>query len=226
VTAVARTTKEQAVATRVLVVDDHRTFAQLLAILVDGQSDLTCVGTSFTAEEAQEFCLGADPAPDVAVVDIDLKGGDGLALTEWLGDRFPQLRVVVLAGHATADIFARASGASASALVPKESAVTHIVEAIRVGTRATMWAPPELVEALRTTDKAAEPRGGELTPREHEVLTLLAEGLSVQQISRQLGLSIHTTRGYVKTLLAKLEAHSQLEAVIVAARRGLISAVV
>jgi DNA-binding NarL/FixJ family response regulator len=64
-----------------------------------------------------------------------------------------------------------------------------------------------------------------LTKRELEVLTLLAQGLSVQQISRRLSLSVHTTRGYVKTLLVKLEAHSQLEAVLVAARRGLIAAV-
>ncbi len=159
-------------------------------------------------------------------MDIDLKGGDGLALAEWLSERFAELRVVVVSGNATADVFTRAGAATASALVPKESAVTYLIEAIRSGSRSAMWAPPELVDALRTTDKAVEPRGGDLTPREHEVLTLLAEGLSVQQISRQLGLSIHTTRGYVKTLLSKLEAHSQLEAVIVAARRGLISAVV
>ena len=85
----------------------------------------------------------------------------------------------------------------------------------------------ELLQTLGQAQAAStsEVSDSGLTKRELEVLTLLAEGFSVQQISRRLGLSVHTTRGYVKTLLVKLEAHSQLEAVLVAARRGLIASV-
>ena len=81
------------------------------------------------------------------------------------------------------------------------------------------------IKHLRHIDETLGKETSGLTKRELEVLTLLAEGFSVQQISRRLGLSVHTTRGYVKTLLVKLEAHSQLEAVLVAARRGLIASV-
>ncbi len=211
----------------VLVVDDHRTIAELLGAMIRSQPDLDCVANVYSADEAEEFVKNADCAPDVAIVDVDMPGRDGLALATALIELNPKIRVVIMTSHATPEIFARATAAGAAAFIPKESALDDILDAVRFSRRGSMWAPTELLQTLGQTQSAASSSVSDsgLTKRELEVLTLLAEGFSVQQISRRLGLSVHTTRGYVKTLLVKLEAHSQLEAVLVAARRGLIASV-
>ena len=212
---------------RVLVVDDHRTIAELLGAMIRSQPDLDCVANVYSADDAEAYVRDAELAPDVAIVDVDMPGRDGLALAAALSESHPQMRVVIMTSHATPEIFARATAAGAAAFIPKESALDDILDAVRFSRRGSMWAPTELLQTLGQTQAAAASTGNDsgLTKRELEVLTLLAEGFSVQQISRRLGLSVHTTRGYVKTLLVKLEAHSQLEAVLVAARRGLIASV-
>jgi hypothetical protein len=212
---------------RVLVVDDHRTIAELLGAMIRSQPDLDCVANLYSADEAETYVNSADVPPDVAIVDVDMPGRDGLALASTLSESHPQMRVIIMTSHATPEIFARATAAGAAAFIPKESALDDILDAVRFSRRGSMWAPTELLRTLGQTQSAATSGVSDsgLTKRELEVLTLLSEGFSVQQISRRLGLSVHTTRGYVKTLLVKLEAHSQLEAVLVAARRGLIAAV-
>jgi DNA-binding NarL/FixJ family response regulator len=108
------------------------------------------------------------------------------------------------------------------AYLPKASPLEDILDAIRSSRVGTLIAPAHLVVAATEELSVVDVDTADLTPRQHEVLNLLGEGLAVQQISRRLGLSIHTTRGYVKTLLARLDAHSQLEAVAIAKRRGLL----
>jgi len=212
---------------RVLVVDDHRTIAELLGAMIRSQPDLDCVANLYSSDEVEAYLNSAELAPDVAIVDVDMPGRDGLALATALSESHQQMRVVIMTSHATPEIFARATAAGAAAFIPKDSALDDILDAVRFSRRGSMWAPTELLQTLGRSQSAATSGVSDsgLTKRELEVLTMLSEGLSVQQISRRLGLSVHTTRGYVKTLLVKLEAHSQLEAVLVAARRGLISAV-
>ena len=212
---------------RVLVVDDHRTIAELLGAMIRSQPDLDCVANVYSADDAEAYVNSAEFPPDVAIVDVDMPGRDGLALASALSETNPQMRVVIMTSHAPPEIFARATAAGAAAFIPKESALEDILDAVRFSRRGSMWAPTELLQTLGQTQSATGSTTSDsgLTKRELEVLTLLSEGFSVQQISRRLGLSVHTTRGYVKTLLVKLEAHSQLEAVLVAARRGLIASV-
>jgi len=217
----------QADLVRVLVVDDHRTIAELLGAMIRSQPDLECVANVYSADDAEQFVSNSAIAPDVAIIDVDMPGRDGLALAARLIELNPAMRVVIMTSHATPEIFARATAAGAAAFIPKESALDDILDAVRFSRRGSMWAPTELLQTLGQAQSgpSSDVSDSGLTKRELEVLTLLAEGFSVQQISRRLGLSVHTTRGYVKTLLVKLEAHSQLEAVLVAARRGLIASV-
>ncbi|MEI8056835.1 MAG: response regulator transcription factor [Actinomycetes bacterium] len=220
------TTSPMAELVRVLVVDDHRAIAELLSAMLRGQPDLDCVAHMFSADSAEEFCSTTDQVPDVAIIDVDMPGRDGIDLAESLIDMLPALRVVIMTSFATPEIFARATAVGVAAFVPKESALEDMLDAVRFSRRGSMWAPTALLQTLGQVQSASSDSSDSgLTKRELEVLTLLAQGLSVQQISRRLSLSVHTTRGYVKTLLVKLEAHSQLEAVLVAARRGLIAAV-
>jgi DNA-binding NarL/FixJ family response regulator len=208
---------------RVLVVDDHKTFTDLVLVALDGEPDLVCVGAAHHAAAART--LTAQLEPDVVLMDVNLKAEDGLELTAELLAARPELRVVVLTAHSDAKVMRRAAKVGACALLPKDGSLPELLDAIRHARPGGFQVHPTLLHAL-VTEQLAEPaesgRPPALTPQEKRVLDLLAEGRDVRDISRQLGISVHTCRGYVKALLAKLDAHSQLEAVVVARTRGLI----
>ena len=204
---------------RVLVVDDHRVIAQLMAAAVRAQGDLECVGHVQSADAAMRACLATDP--DVVLLDIDLPGRDGLSLCAELVARMPDVRVVIVSASTDHATFARVRAAGAHAFVPKDFPLEDVMSAVRSARPGALWTPDGLAAHLDENTEPA-PDGAGLTPREREVLAMLGRGRSVQQISRELGLSVHTTRGYVKSILAKLGVSSQLEAVLTATGRGLI----
>ena len=205
---------------RVLVIDTHRLFAELLSAVLHTQSDLECVGRAFSESEGRQAFLAT--APDVVVIDTELVADGGVSLAaDFLGRR-PEIRIIMVADVARADVLRAAARVGVCAYLPKASPLEDILDAIRSSRVGTLIAPAHLIVAATEDYVVTEVDSADLTPRQHEVLHLLGEGLAVQQISRRLGLSIHTTRGYVKTLLARLDAHSQLEAVAIAKRRGLL----
>jgi DNA-binding NarL/FixJ family response regulator len=205
---------------RVVVIDSHRLFAELLSAVLRTQSDLTCVARAFSASEGRDAV--AEHRPDVVVIDVDLAGVDGVALAAALIAQNRDLRVIVVTGEAGVASFRAAALAGVCAYVSKLSPLEDILDAIRSSRPGTMRAPVDLITLAAHPETAPPDAGLDLSPRLHEVLSLLGDGHTVHQISRRLGLSIHTTRGYVKTILARLEAHSQLEAVAIAKRRGLM----
>ncbi|EYR62922.1 LuxR family transcriptional regulator [Actinotalea ferrariae CF5-4] len=205
---------------RVLVVDDHRTFAELLARALCDEPDLECVGDAQSASSAR---LQVDLLrPDIVVTDVDLgkDAEDGIALTRSLTASHPDLLVVVLSALADGELVRRAAAAGAVGVVPKDGSVGELLDVLRRVRRGDLVLHPELLSFLLTeTDRSRA--ADDLTPREHDVLELLADGLDARAIARELGISVHTCRGYVKSLLVKLDAHTQLEAVVAASRRGL-----
>ncbi len=214
----------EAALTRVLVIDANPMVSELLVVLLRGQPGLECTGRAHTTSEAhRRFTLDH---PDVVVLPAHVGTTDGLDLATELLELDPAARVVVTSGSSDCAQVLRAARIGVCAYLPLGAPVSEVIEAIRTARAGTISAPVHLVAALdRTVHDASlgvEGAGDELTPREREVLALLADGLTVDRISRRLTLSVHTTRGYVKNLLAKLEAHSQLEAVAVAKRRGLL----
>lgn len=209
--------------TRVLVVDDHKSFTESLGMVIDLQPDLECVGRAGTLAEAIDMAGRVEP--DVIVLDVELPDGDGVEATSRLRALQPRARVMILTAHAGAEVLARAARAGAHGFFPKESTVGEILAAIRtVGTGGLLVGAEALQRAVQAP--APAPRAPELWPmtaREREVLALLGEGLDPKTIAVRLGISVHTSRGHVKNLLAKLGAHSQLEAVVIAVRHGLIT---
>jgi DNA-binding NarL/FixJ family response regulator len=215
-------------AQRVLIVDDHLAFAEAVAIAVDAQADLECVGATPDVEEALR--LTTDRAPDVVLMDVYLPGVDGIEATRRIKAGNPGTRVLILTGHTELDILTQAATAGASGFLPKESSLQEVIDAIRapvddkiVLESSTLAA---LVERLRDTERASAQQARDasrLTRRELEVLGLMREGLDPQTIASRLGISVHTCRGHVKSVLLKLGAHSQLEAVVIAAREGLLA---
>jgi DNA-binding NarL/FixJ family response regulator len=203
----------------VLVVDDHQVFAQLVSFMLSQHDDLECVGIA--ADVASALAATAELQPDLVLMDVQLRDGDGIAATEQLTGLYPDLRVVVLSAFIDRALMRRAARAGACALLPKDGEVDEMLNALRTARRGDFVVQPRLLRELVT-----EPRGQAqlppLTAREQEVLRLLAAGLDTGQIAHELGISVNTCRGYVKTLLAKLGAHSQLEAVVIAMRSHLI----
>jgi DNA-binding NarL/FixJ family response regulator len=211
---------------RVLVVDHHQTFAELLGFALGEQPDLVYVGHAATAVQALRMV--DELRPDVVLLDVELPDADGIDTTERLRAGFPQTRIVVLTASNEPALVGRAAAAGASGFLTKSGALGDVLHAVHTAHSGGMTVSSHLLTGLlRSTgpQPSGGPQAGGLTAREHEVLRLMGSGLDARAIARRLGISVHTCRGYVKSVLAKLEAHSQLEAVAVAARRGLLDAV-
>jgi DNA-binding NarL/FixJ family response regulator len=213
---------------RVLIVDDHLAFAEAMVFAIDAQTDLECVGTATTVDEGLH--LVEEHAPDVALVDVFLPGVDGIEGTRRMKALRPEMRVLILTGHTELDVLAQAARAGAAGFLPKESSLGEVLEAVRVTVEGKIAVESStlaaLIERLRDTERATARNtrhtSSRLTQRQLEVLSLMREGLDPQTIASRLGISVHTCRGHVKSVLLKLGAHSQLGAVVIAAREGLL----
>jgi DNA-binding NarL/FixJ family response regulator len=210
---------------RIMVVDDHRAFADLLSFAVSTQPEMTCVGTATSAAEG--VAMAVDLRPGVIVMDIEMPRQDGLAATRRIREVAPDTVIVVVSAHRDPQWLVRAAQAGASAFVPKDGSLDELLDVLRRVRHGSMLVAPS------TFGGSAPPRwatAGErhliptLTHRESEVLACLGKGLAPKAIARVLGISVHTCRGYVKALHGKLGVCSQLEAVVKAQQLGLLDA--
>lgn len=218
--------------TRVVVVDEFPIFSEALGVVISLEDDLEFVGSASTADEAVE--LVTRHSPDVALIDVDLPGPgnddfDGIDASQRIKSARPETRVLILAGQMELDTMARAASQGACGFLPKTSSLDDICHAIRTARDGGMFVERELVAPLvaRVRTSARRPiEGGSaraaITAREQQVLSMLGEGLDVTTIARRLGITANTCRGHVKSLLAKLGSHSQLEAVVEAVHQGLL----
>ena len=204
----------------VVIIDDHQVFAELLSLALQGEPDIDCVGHAQNVTEG--VALVERLQPDIVVMDVKIGDGDGVAATEELTGRFPDLCVVVLTAFVEQRLMQRAASANACALLPKDGDLDGMLTTLRTAKRGSFAVHPELLHRLVARREIPRQRPPDLTPREQEVLDLLAAGLDTRLIARELGISLNTCRGYVKSLLSKLGAHSQLEAVAIAIRHGLV----
>jgi DNA-binding NarL/FixJ family response regulator len=212
---------------RVLLVDDHRTFTDLVGLALSQEPDLECVGAAQDGAEARR--LVAETRPDTVLMDVNLGPDNGLDVAAELLENDRELRVVVLTAHGDAAMMRRAAAIGASALLPKDGSLPELLAGLRGARRGGLVVHPELLRSLVSdtdtdTDEPSTPTPPALTAREQAVLQRLADGKHVNVIAKELGISVHTCRGYVRSLLAKLGVHSQLEAVVVAVSQGLVDA--
>src|SRR3954469_11011619 len=208
----------------VLVVDDHQTFAELLALALGAEPSLRYVGHARDSAEATR--LVDELNPDVVLMDVQLPDVDGLTTTERLIAARPELRVVVLTAHTDPSLVTRAAAAGAAGFLPKDGALGDVLQALRTAHRGGMVVPAQLLAGVLAAPPPVPTPAAPASPltiREQDVLRLMGRGMDVRAISRELGISPHTCRGYVKSILSKLDAHSQLEAVMAAIRMGLLA---
>ena len=205
----------------VLVVDDHRVFAESLARLLGDVEGIAVVGTCGSAAVAVE--LADREHPDVVLVDYELPDADGATLTRALKRSAPDVQVVMLTGHGDERVLLDAIDAGCSGFLTKERAAAEVADAIRIVADGDALISPQMLTRLLPHLARQQPRpGADLTVRERELLAGLARGLSNRAIADEMFLSVNTVRNYVQSVLAKLGAHSRLEAVSVAVRAGII----
>jgi DNA-binding NarL/FixJ family response regulator len=214
-------------AIRVLVVEDQRALADALGIGIDAQSDLQCVGTVGTVADALRVAAASDP--DVVLMDIHLPGADGIEGTGRIRADHPAARVLILTADTTPDLLRVAAAAGAVGFLAKDTAFVDILTAIRFPLEGKLLVEhsalaPLLSLSAGQRDRAeSDAHGAGLSPRELEVLQLMGEGLDPRAVAERLVVSPHTARGHVKKVMMKLGAHSQLEAVVIATKMGLLS---
>lgn len=202
-----------------IVVDDHRTFAELLTMALEAHVGLRCVGSARDAVTA--FAQIERRRPDLVIMDYRLGTDDGVSVTRRIVARWPETVVVMLTAYPTRHLMTEAADAGASALLPKDGSLADLLDILVSAVPGTFAVPAGLLRTMVATDlKDSVTR---LTHREHDVLHLLARGHDVRRISRELDITVNTARGYVKAILVKLDAHTQLEAVAHAHQAGLIT---
>jgi DNA-binding NarL/FixJ family response regulator len=199
---------------KVLVVDDHRSYAEALSLAISIEPGFEPIGAVPDVESAIERVLLQ--RPDVVVIDWQLPRVDGVEGIRRILVADPKVKLVMITGHADSGLRKLAALAGASAFLAKESSIAEIVQAVRDS--VTGDASIDITSDISEEHVAAL----SLTPREIEVVYLLAKGRDTPTIASALFLSVHTVRGYVKEVLRKLGAHSQLEAVAIARRAGLL----
>jgi NarL family two-component system response regulator LiaR len=208
---------------RVLLADDHVVLREATAELIDHQPDMRVVGQASTGEEA--VALARDLRPDVIVMDIAMPRLDGLAATRQIVAECPATRVLVLTAHEDEEHVISLLEAGATGYLPKTVGLNELLDAIRATSRGESVLPPSVASVV-VRHLAGKPSGvpdDDLTPREMQVLCLLAEGLSNHQIARRLDLSVRTVESHLTHIYAKLGVGSRMEAVLQAQRKGLLA---
>jgi DNA-binding NarL/FixJ family response regulator len=212
--------------TRVVIVDDHQTLVDLLRLALSAEPDIDVVGAAGTAGEGLR--LIEQTRPDLVLMDFGLPDKDGVTTAAEVLRRHPVTRVVMLTATHDGSLISRAAAAGVCGFVAKTGAFGEVLSAIRTARTGSMVIDPTVLARLVPSQRRNAESDGDrivaplLTPREQEVLGLLGAGMDARAIARTLSISLHTCRGYVKSVLAKLDCHSQLEAVVAAGRLGLL----
>lgn len=208
---------------KVLLVDDHAMIAEGLSRVLGAERDIQVVAAAGSGAEVSVAINRHKP--DVVVMDYQLPDTDGATATRELRLAHPETRVIMLTGSTDDRVLLEAIEAGCSGYITKANAVDELASAVRAAYVGESVISPAMLARLLPKFQAGG--GGrstsELTKRELEVIRLLAEGHSNTEIARRLVVSLNTVRNHVQNLITKLDAHSKLEAVSIAVRRGIIS---
>ena len=200
--------------TKLVVIDDHEAMRGGLEVLLS-QAGHDVVGAAGNVASAMD--LLAHSEPEVALVDVKLPDGSGIELTRQLLDRDPRLSVILYTGDAAAEQLQEALDAGASGYVLKTADLEELLEAVREVAEGGRYIDPRLPAPQRPG------RMSRLSPREREVMHLMAEGLTAERIGARIDVSVETVRTHVRNAIRKLGARNRVHAIALALERGEIA---
>ena len=195
--------------------------AEGLAALINHQADMKVVGNVGTVADCVH--AAAELNPDVVLLDFRLPDGLGPDAATAIRSIRPAAKMIFLTREDTDSARFAAVQSGASAFLHKSRAAAEVVAAIRDVARGNMLITPRTIATLLAKRRSIETQLERLTPREKEVLRLMAEGVSSRSIAEELGISYTTVRTHIRSLGHKLAVHSKLEAIVKARELGLIS---
>ncbi len=217
---------------RVLLVEDHPLTRDGLRVVLEGAGGVTIVGEAADGEEAVR--LAQELQPDLIVMDVGLPGCDGIEATRRIKALLPDTKIVILTAQSVENEILAGLAAGAEAYCIKSINSKNIVTAVRVALEGSAYLDPtvaalvlkKIVPAAMSAASAAQAQPKQeqhsLTPREMEVLKLIAEGMANHEISKSLHISVGTVKGHVRDILEKLYVNDRTQAAVVALRKGLI----
>jgi two-component system response regulator NreC len=211
---------------RLLLVDDHEIVRAGLRMLFSAEPEVEIIGEASSGEEA--VTAVQELAPEVVLMDVAMPGIGGVEATRRIKASHPQVAVLALTMHEDAEYFFEMLGAGASGYVPKRAAPDDLMSAIHIVRQGDVYIYPSLARLLvkdflhRSEASAPETRE-DLTPREQEVLTFIAEGYSNREIADALVISVKTVDRHRENLMRKLQLHNRVELVKYAIEKGMIS---
>ena len=197
---------------RVMIAEDQAMVRGALVALLTLEEDVEIVAEAARGDEVVPAALGA--LPDVALLDIEMPGGDGLAAAASLKEKLPSCRVIILTTFGRAGYLRRAMEAGASGFLLKDAPASELATAIRRVMDGQRVVDPGLAAAALSEGE------NPLTEREREVLSASANGATIEEIARKLYLSEGTVRNYLSTAIKKLGVRNRVEAAHLAEQKG------
>jgi DNA-binding NarL/FixJ family response regulator len=212
----------------VFVVDDHAVVRRGLRAYLEMVDDMEVVGEAADGQEALDeiaALVAAGRPPDVALMDLLMPGVDGVTATAAITRRYPAMAVVAMTSFTQADLVYGALQAGAAGYLLKDAEADEVAAAIRAACRGEVHLDPVIAKQLTRSLVAPKPQTvSSLTDREREVLVLVAQGLSNQQIADSLAISERTARTHVSNILSKLGVASRTQAALLAIRENIAPA--
>ena len=213
---------------RILIIDDHPLFREGLKSIIAGDRHFTVEGEA--GDSRSGFAMAKKIKPDVALVDISLPDESGMQLTRRIRAALPDTRVMIVSMHSKIDYIVEAFQAGATGYVVKESAAGRLIQGLHAIIQGEYFLDSsishEVVERLMKSPvreaRVSDTDYGRLTPREQEIMRMLAEGLPKSEIADRLCISIKTVENHRSNIMKKLNLHSAMDLVRYAAKLGLI----
>lgn len=211
---------------RLLLVDDHEIVRAGLRMLFLAEPDVDIVGEADSAQKALDAV--AELKPDVVLMDVAMPGMSGIEATRRIKEAHPEVAVLALTMHEDEQYFFEMLNAGASGYVPKRAAPDDLTSAIHVVSQGDVYIYPTLAKLLvkdflMRAETSSPSSVSELTPREREVLTYIAEGYSNKEIADTLVISVKTVDRHRENIMRKLNLHNRVELVKYAIEKGLIT---
>ena len=212
---------------RIIIADDHGVLRAGLRALLSAEPELEVIEEATNGEEALK--LAKELQPDIVLMDISMPGASGIDVTRRLKQIMPDVRILILTVHEDEGLLQEAIQAGASGYIVKRAVESELIDAIRAVWRGDLYVHPTMTRALfKEISSPASANNKDapveaLTPREVDVLQLIAQGYTNRQMADMLSISVRTVESHRSNLMGKLNMHSRVELVRYARENDLIS---